>query len=61
MSADSVGALKPAPAPYLAVAAAFEVEIDEVRLVAAHSWDIAGELAVGARAVFVAPPRPDAS
>jgi 2-haloacid dehalogenase len=56
MSADSVGALKPAPAPYLAVAHAFEVGIDEVRLVAAHSWDISGALAAGARAAFVARP-----
>lgn len=56
ISADSVGALKPAPAPYLAVAQAFEVGIDEVRLVAAHSWDISGALAAGARAAFVARP-----
>jgi 2-haloacid dehalogenase len=56
MSADSVAALKPAPAPYLAVAQAFEVGIDEVRLVAAHSWDISGALAAGARAAFVTRP-----
>jgi 2-haloacid dehalogenase len=56
VSADSVGVLKPAPAPYLAVAQAFEVGISEVRLVAAHSWDISGALAAGARAAFVARP-----
>ncbi len=56
MSADSVRALKPAPAPYRSVADAFGVEIDQVRLVAAHSWDVSGALAAGARAAFVARP-----
>jgi 2-haloacid dehalogenase len=56
ISADSVRALKPAPAPYRAVAEAFDVGISEVRLVAAHSWDISGALAAGARAAFVARP-----
>ena len=53
ISADSVGALKPAPAPYIAVADAFGVAIDQVRLVAAHSWDVSGALAAGAKAAFV--------
>jgi 2-haloacid dehalogenase len=56
LSADDVRALKPAPAPYLAVAARFGVPIGEVRLVAAHSWDISGALATGAKAAFVARP-----
>jgi 2-haloacid dehalogenase len=56
ISADSVRALKPAPAPYRAVAEAFEVEIGAVRLVAAHSWDVSGALAAGAQAAFVARP-----
>ncbi len=56
ISADSVRALKPAAAPYRAVAQAFEVDIDQVRLVAAHSWDISGALAAGAKAAFVARP-----
>ncbi|MFZ0040040.1 MAG: haloacid dehalogenase type II [Solirubrobacteraceae bacterium] len=54
ISADSVRALKPAAAPYRAVAQAFGVQIGEVRLVAAHSWDVSGALAAGARAAFVA-------
>jgi 2-haloacid dehalogenase len=54
ISADSVRALKPASAPYLAVAEAFGVAIDQVRLVAAHSWDISGALSAGATAAFVA-------
>ncbi len=52
-SADDVQALKPAPAPYLAVAQSCGVPIDEVRLVAAHSWDVSGALAAGAKAAFV--------
>lgn len=56
ISADSVRRLKPAAAPYLAVAAAFDVEPIEVRLVAAHSWDISGALAAGCKAAFVARP-----
>jgi 2-haloacid dehalogenase len=56
ISADSVRALKPAPAPYHAVADARGVAIGEVRLVAAHAWDVSGALAAGARAAFVARP-----
>lgn len=56
ISADSVRALKPAPEPYHAVAKRFGVDIGEVRLVAAHSWDISGALAAGAKAAFVARP-----
>jgi 2-haloacid dehalogenase len=56
ISADSVRALKPAPAPYHAVADAFGTDIDNVRLVAAHAWDISGALAAGACAAFVSRP-----
>jgi 2-haloacid dehalogenase len=56
LSADDVRALKPAPAPYLAVAKRFAVAIGEVRLVAAHSWDVSGARAAGAQAAFVARP-----
>ncbi len=56
ISADSVRALKPAPAPYHAVAGARGVAIGDVRLVAAHAWDVSGALAAGARAAFVARP-----
>lgn len=56
ISADSVHALKPAAAPYRAVAERCGVGIAEVRLVAAHSWDISGALAAGAKAAFVARP-----
>ncbi len=56
MSADSVRALKPAAAPYRSVAEAHGVPLDQVRLVAAHSWDVSGALAAGAQAAFVARP-----
>ena len=54
LSADTVRRLKPAPEPYQAVAARFDVPIGSVRLVAAHAWDVAGALAAGGRAALVA-------
>ena len=56
ISADSVRRLKPAPEPYLAVARAFDVAVGDVRLVAAHHWDVAGALQAGCAAAFVARP-----
>jgi 2-haloacid dehalogenase len=56
ISADSVRSLKPSPAPYRAVAQAFGVPPGQVRLVAAHSWDITGALSAGCTAAFVARP-----
>lgn len=56
MSADSVRSLKPAPAPYHMVAGEFGVDPGEVRLVAAHSWDVSGALSAGCKAAFVARP-----
>lgn len=56
LSADSVRRLKPAREPYLSVAEAFDVAIADVRLVAAHSWDVSGALAAGCKAAFVARP-----
>jgi 2-haloacid dehalogenase len=55
-SADSVQRLKPAPEPYQMVAARLGVPIGQVRLVAAHAWDIAGALRAGCAAAFVARP-----
>jgi 2-haloacid dehalogenase len=56
VSADSVRRLKPAKEPYLAVAEASGVGIADVRLVAAHWWDVAGALTAGCKAAFVARP-----
>ena len=56
ISADRTGHLKPAPQPYRAVAEHCGVGIGDVRLVAAHYWDVAGALAAGCQAAFVARP-----
>ncbi len=52
-SADEVRALKPFAAPYLMVADQCGVDIGELCLVAAHSWDVSGAMAAGAQAAFV--------
>ncbi|MGH2531757.1 MAG: haloacid dehalogenase type II [Thermomicrobiales bacterium] len=56
LSADTVQRLKPAPEPYRLAAGSLGVPIDQVRLVAAHAWDIAGALRAGCAAAFVARP-----
>jgi len=56
ISADTVKRLKPAREPYQAVATASNVDIADVRLVSAHSWDVSGALAAGCKAAFVARP-----
>jgi 2-haloacid dehalogenase len=56
ISADSVRRLKPAPEPYRAVAERFGADISDVRLVAAHAWDISGALAAGCRAALIRRP-----
>ena len=56
LSADTVRRLKPAPEPYRAAAEALGVETAQVRLVAAHAWDVAGAMRAGCAAAFVARP-----
>jgi 2-haloacid dehalogenase len=56
LSADAVKRLKPAPEPYRMAADSLGVEIGQVRLVAAHFWDVAGALRAGCAAAFVARP-----
>ncbi len=56
LSADAVKRLKPAPEPYHMAAESLGVEVGQVRLVAAHAWDVAGALRVGCAAAFVARP-----
>jgi 2-haloacid dehalogenase len=55
-SADTVRRLKPAAQAYFHAAESMGVEIGEMRLVAAHAWDIAGALQAGCAAAFVARP-----
>lgn len=56
LSADTVRRLKPAPEPYRMAAKSLGVEIGQVRLVAAHAWDVAGAMQAGCAAAFVARP-----
>jgi 2-haloacid dehalogenase len=56
LSADAVKRLKPAREPYEMAARELGVAIGDMRLVAAHAWDIAGALRAGASAAFVARP-----
>jgi 2-haloacid dehalogenase len=56
LSADTVKRLKPASEPYRMAAQRLGVEIGQIRLVAAHSWDVAGALRAGCAAAFVARP-----
>jgi 2-haloacid dehalogenase len=56
LSADAVQRLKPAPEPYHMAAESLGVDIGQVRLVAAHAWDVAGAMSAGCAAAFVARP-----
>ena len=68
LSVDAVRRLKPAREPYQMAADRLGVPIGQIRLVAAHAWDVAGALRAGCAAAFVArtgqvldplSPRPD--
>ncbi len=54
LSADTAKRLKPAPAPYRMAARTLGIPGRELRLVAAHAWDVAGALRAGCAAAFVA-------
>lgn len=56
LSGDQVQVLKPGAQAYQHVANSLGVALSEVRLVAAHGWDIAGALSAGCRAGYVARP-----
>jgi 2-haloacid dehalogenase len=56
LSVDAVKQFKPAPSAYHSAAARLGVAVDQVRLVAAHSWDVGGALRAGCAAAFVARP-----
>ena len=53
LSADTARRLKPHRAAYAMAAEQLGVPIGEVRLVAAHAWDVAGALRAGCAAAFV--------
>ena len=54
ISVDAVGLFKPAPETYRHAAGQLGVAIGDIRLVAAHDWDVTGAIRAGARAAFVA-------
>ena len=56
LSADDVKRFKPAREAYEHAARELGVALDQIVLVAAHSWDVAGALAAGCQAAFVARP-----
>ena len=56
ISVEEVGRFKPDPAPYLHAAQVMHVPIGGMMLVAAHDWDCAGAMTVGAQAAFVRRP-----
>jgi len=55
-SADAVQRLKPALEPYRMAAERLGVGVGQVRLVAAHAWDVVGAMRAGCAAAFVARP-----
>jgi 2-haloacid dehalogenase len=55
-SVDTVRRFKPAAEAYQSVADSLGLPIDQLRLVAAHAWDIVGALRAGCAAAFVARP-----
>jgi 2-haloacid dehalogenase len=56
LSVDLVRRFKPAPQTYRMAAERLAVPLSEIRLVAAHGWDVWGALQAGASAAFVARP-----
>ncbi|GAB3528514.1 haloacid dehalogenase type II [Pontibacter brevis] len=56
LSVDGVEKFKPHPSPYQYAADQLGVKLEEVMMVAAHGWDIAGALRAGARAAFLSRP-----
>lgn len=59
LTVDEVRRFKPAPEVYEMAASRLGVEIGQIRMVAAHDWDVFGALSAGCAAAFVA--RPGAS
>ncbi len=56
LSADTVRRLKPRREPYEMAARELGVQLDGMRLIAAHAWDVIGAMRAGAAAAFVGRP-----
>jgi 2-haloacid dehalogenase len=55
-SVDTVRRFKPAPEPYQHVAQELAVDTTQLRMIAAHPWDVLGALRAGCAAAFIARP-----
>jgi len=55
-SVDEVKRFKPAPEPYRHVAERLGVPTGNLRMIAAHAWDVAGAMRAGLRGAFIARP-----
>jgi len=55
-SVDAIQKFKPDAEVYKMTAKKLDVPVDQIRLVAAHDWDIAGALLAGCSAAFIARP-----
>lgn len=53
-SVDAVRKYKPAPEAYRMVAAELGVQTNQLRLIAAHAWDVGGAMRAGCAAAFIA-------
>jgi 2-haloacid dehalogenase len=56
ISVDDVKSLKPAAKVYHYAAGVMGVEPAQTRLIAAHSWDVAGAMSAGCKAAFISRP-----
>jgi 2-haloacid dehalogenase len=56
LSVDAVGKYKPHPEPYRMAARHLNVPMEEILMVAAHGWDVAGAQSAGMQAAFLARP-----
>ena len=56
LSVEDSGSLKPAPVVYRDAAARLGVAPADMRLIAAHAWDVTGAIRAGCAAAFVARP-----
>ena len=55
-SVESVRRFKPAPDPYRMVARELGLETRQLRMIAAHAWDVGGAMEAGCAAAFIARP-----
>jgi 2-haloacid dehalogenase len=54
LSVEEVRRFKPAPEPYWMAASKLGVPVDQLRLVAAHDWDVHGALHAGCQGAYIA-------